>query len=136
MEPGRGGSPGVRGEVQAGLGREAMSRSPSQEWWSTSGSFALPVAISISWPMLRRVPFPEAPTPRPHTPPLRNVTKAERRELTTLSRSRTAPAAHATRAKLLLLVADGHGFQDAARGAGRKSGDAVAHLVARFNSEG
>jgi transposase len=68
--------------------------------------------------------------------PLRKLTKAERRELTTLSRSRAAPAAHASRAKLLLLVADGQSFQEAARSVGRKSGDAVARLVARFNDEG
>src|SRR5262245_15514349 len=86
--------------------------------------------------MLRGAPFPEARMSRPQSQPLRKLTKAERRELTTLSRSRTAPAAHATRAKLRLLVADGHGFQEAARAAGRKSGDAVAHLVARFNDEG
>jgi transposase len=73
---------------------------------------------------------------RQQSQPLRRLTKAERRELTALSRSRTAPVAHATRAKLLLLVADGHTFQQAARAAGRKSGDAVAHLVARFNDEG
>lgn len=73
---------------------------------------------------------------RRQTQPLRKLTQAERRELTTLSRSRTAPAAHATRAKLLLLVADGNSFQEAARSVGRKSGDAVAHLVARFNGEG
>lgn len=73
---------------------------------------------------------------RQQSQPLRKLTKAERRELTTLSRSRTAPADQATRAKLLLLVADGDSFQEAARAAGRKSGDAVAHLVARFNGEG
>jgi transposase len=73
---------------------------------------------------------------RQQSQPLRKLTKAERRELTTLSRSRTAPADQATRARLLLLVADGHSFQEAARAAGRKSGDAVAHLVARFNDEG
>jgi hypothetical protein len=73
---------------------------------------------------------------RQQSHPLRKLSRAERRELTTLSRSRTAPVAHATRAKLLLLVADGHSFQDAARAAGRRSGDAVAHLVARFNDEG
>jgi hypothetical protein len=73
---------------------------------------------------------------RQQAQPLRKLTKAERRELTALSRSRTAPAAHAVRAKLLLLVADGHSFQEAARSAGRRSGDAVAHLVARFNGEG
>jgi transposase len=73
---------------------------------------------------------------RQQTRPLRKLTKAEHRELTALSRSRTAPADHAMRAKLLLLVADGYSFQGAARLAGRKSGDAVAHLVARFNAEG
>jgi transposase len=36
---------------------------------------------------------------------------------------------------VLLLVADGAGYQDAARAVGRRSGDAVAHLVARFNGE-
>src|SRR2546423_13389461 len=73
---------------------------------------------------------------RPQSRPLRKLSKAERRELTALSRSRTAPAAHVTRARLVLLVAAGHNFQDAARAAGRQSGDAVAHLVARFNAEG
>ena len=73
---------------------------------------------------------------RPQSRPLRKLSKGERRELTALSRSRTAPAAHVTRARLVLLVADGRSFQDAARAAGRKSGDAVAHLVARFNDEG
>jgi transposase len=33
-------------------------------------------------------------------------------------------------------VAEGAGYQTAARTAGRKSGDAVSHLVARFNREG
>jgi len=68
--------------------------------------------------------------------PLRKLTQSERHELTTLSRSPTARAAHATRAKLLLLVADGNNFQTAARCVGRKSGDAVALLVGRFNHEG
>ena len=40
------------------------------------------------------------------------------------------------RAKALLAVADGERFADAARSAGRRSGDAVARLVARFNTEG
>jgi transposase len=73
---------------------------------------------------------------RPQSQPLRKLTKAERRELAALGRSRSAPAAHAARAKLLLLVADGRSFQDSARCAGRKSGDAVARLVSRFNAEG
>ena len=73
---------------------------------------------------------------RQQNQPLRKLTRAERREMTTLSRSPTARAAHATRAKLLLLVADGDDVQTAVRRVGRKSGDAVAHLVARFNHEG
>jgi transposase len=68
--------------------------------------------------------------------PLRELTDDERRELTHLSRSRTAPAARVARAVVLLAVADGSDYQQAARAAGRKSGDAVSHLVARFNREG
>lgn len=39
-------------------------------------------------------------------------------------------------AKEVLAVADGHTFTDAAKLARRKSGDAVAHLISRFNREG
>jgi transposase len=53
-----------------------------------------------------------------------------------LSRSQAAPAAQVARAKLLLRVAAGSGYQDAARAVGRRSGDAVAALVARFNRAG
>jgi transposase len=74
--------------------------------------------------------------PRPQKAPLRRLTTAERRDLGHLRRSRTAPAAEVTRAALILLVRDGHSYQAAARAIGRKSGDAVAHLVARFNREG
>lgn len=68
--------------------------------------------------------------------PLRALTDDERRELTGFSRSRTASAVRVARAVMLLAVADGSGYQQAARAAGRKSGDAVSHLVARFNREG
>src|SRR4051794_33542130 len=68
--------------------------------------------------------------------PLRELTEPERQELEQLGRSQTAPAAEVTRAKLLLAVARGADYQDAARSVGRRSGDAVAHLVARFNAEG
>jgi transposase len=40
------------------------------------------------------------------------------------------------RAKVLLAVAAGQRYTEAARAAGRRSGDAVARLVARFNQEG
>jgi transposase len=68
--------------------------------------------------------------------PLRSLTDDERRELTRLSRSRTAPATRLARAVMILAVADGSNYQQAAQAAGRKSGDAVSHLVARFNREG
>jgi transposase len=37
---------------------------------------------------------------------------------------------------MLLAVARGEDYRAAARAAGRRSGDAVSHLVARFNAEG
>jgi hypothetical protein len=40
------------------------------------------------------------------------------------------------RVKVLLAVASGDDYQQAARAVGRRSGDAVSHLVARFNAEG
>ena len=68
--------------------------------------------------------------------PLRPLTDAERDELARLSRSQAAPAVEVARAIMLLAVADGDDYQKAARAAGRRSGDAVSHLVARFNTEG
>src|SRR4051812_17226497 len=68
--------------------------------------------------------------------PLRPLTDAERLALTQLSRAQAAPAAQVARAIILLAVGDGHDYQQAARAAGRRSGDAVSHLVARFNAEG
>jgi transposase len=68
--------------------------------------------------------------------PLRELTEPERQELVQLSRSQAAPAVEVIRAKILLAVAAGDDYQAAARSVGRRSGDAVAHLVARFNAEG
>ena len=68
--------------------------------------------------------------------PLRPLTGVEQQALTQLSRSRAAPAAEVTRATIVLAVARGAGYQQAARAAGRRSGDAVSHLVSRFNREG
>jgi transposase len=67
---------------------------------------------------------------------LRSFSNAERRELNRLRRSSAAPAAQVARAAALLLVSEGVAYQDAARAVGRKSGDAVSHLVTRFNREG
>ena len=68
--------------------------------------------------------------------PLRPLTDDEVEALTQLSRSQAAPAVQVARAIMLLAVARGDDYQQAAHAAGRRSGDAVSHLVARFNAEG
>ena len=68
--------------------------------------------------------------------PLRELAEPERQELTQISRSQVAPAVEVARARILLAVAHGDDYQTAARSVGRRSGDAVSHLVARFNAEG
>jgi len=67
--------------------------------------------------------------------PLRTLTEEEQDWLERISRSLTEPAAHVARAKEILAVADGQSYTKAARLAGRKSGDAVSHLVRQFNQE-
>lgn len=68
--------------------------------------------------------------------PLRELTNDERCWLIRIARSLSEPATHVARAKQVLAVADGLSFTQAAISSGCKSGDAVAHLVARFNAEG
>jgi hypothetical protein len=68
--------------------------------------------------------------------PLRELTVEERSELERFSRASSAPAAWVIRAKLLLAVAEGANYTEAAQQVGRKSGDAVSQLVERFNTEG
>ncbi len=68
--------------------------------------------------------------------PLRTVSDDERAVLGHLSRSAREQAAVVARAKAVLAVADGASYTAAAQVAGRRSGDAVARLVARFNTEG
>ena len=68
--------------------------------------------------------------------PLRLLQDSERRQLEALSRSQAAPTVQVARAKALLAVANGGTYTAAARTAGRVSGDAVSHLVARFNRDG
>lgn len=65
--------------------------------------------------------------------PLRPLTDQEQQALGSISRSYSEPAAHVARAKALLAVAQGCSFSEAARRAGRRSGDAVGALVGRFN---
>jgi transposase len=68
--------------------------------------------------------------------PLRPLTLDEQHWLDRISRSHSDPASHVARAKMLLAVAAGATFTAAARAAGRRSNDAVAQLVSRFNREG
>jgi transposase len=68
--------------------------------------------------------------------PLRPLTQEERKLLVRISRSHAEPAAHVARAKALLTVAEGKSYTEAAKAAGRRSGDAVSQLVWRFNREG
>ena len=74
--------------------------------------------------------------PRPQTTPLRPLTSSERATLAQVVRSGAERADRVGRAKALLAVADGATFAAAARAAGRRSGDGVAQLVARFNAAG
>lgn len=68
--------------------------------------------------------------------PVAPLTDEERARLTPLSQAQSAPAMQVTGAKLLLAVAKGRSYVDAARAVGRRSNDAVSHLVARFNVVG
>ena len=68
--------------------------------------------------------------------PLRALSAEERGQLEHASRSLTMPVDQVIHAEEVLAVAEGHTFTDAARLVGRKSGDAVAHLITRFNAEG
>ena len=68
--------------------------------------------------------------------PLRALTPEEQAALERLRRSPGEPASHVARAKALLAVAAGQTYTAAAHAAGRRSGDAVAHLVTRFNQHG
>jgi hypothetical protein len=68
--------------------------------------------------------------------PLREITDEERRWLTRIARSTSEPATHVAHAKQLLAVADGFSYTQAALLSERKSGDAVAKLVSKFNALG
>lgn len=68
--------------------------------------------------------------------PMRALTEGERASLEQVGRATSAPVALVARARALLAVADGCSYTEAARRVGRRSGDAVGALVARFNREG
>ena len=68
--------------------------------------------------------------------PLRALSEDERSVLQHLSRSGREAAVVVARAKAVVAVGDGASYTEAAQAAGRRSGDAVGRLVARFNQEG
>lgn len=67
--------------------------------------------------------------------PLRGLTDEERMDLESLRRARSAPAEVVIRAKLVLAVAQGLNYTQAARSVRRRSNDAVSRLVAGFNQD-
>src|SRR6476620_2231907 len=68
--------------------------------------------------------------------PLRTMTEEEEAWVQRIARATREPATHVVRANQLLAVAAGQSYSQAARLTGRRSGDAVATLVSRFNREG
>jgi hypothetical protein len=73
---------------------------------------------------------------RRQSDPLRPLTADEQAALERVSRARSERADRVARAKALLAVAAGASYTAAAIAAGRRSGDGVAQLVARFNHRG
>ena len=73
---------------------------------------------------------------RPPKEPLRAMTAAERTALEGVARATSERADRVLRAQVLLAVADGASFTAAAQRVGRRQGELVARLVARFNGEG
>ena len=68
--------------------------------------------------------------------PLRELAEEEKSWLEKIARSAGEPAINVARAKEILSVAEGKTYTEAAKLAGRRSGDAVAEVVRRFNQEG
>jgi transposase len=68
--------------------------------------------------------------------PLRPLTSDERALLEQVQQARSERVDRVARASALLAVADGASYTEAAERAGRRSGDGVAQLVARFNAVG
>jgi hypothetical protein len=68
--------------------------------------------------------------------PLRPLTPDEQLWFERISRPQSDTVSHVRRAKIVLAVAAGASFTAAAHSVGRRSIDAVAQLVARFNQQG
>jgi transposase len=89
----------------------------------------------VEWPVVRLARRSPAMSRR-QLDPLRPLTADERATLEQVARSGAERAERVARAQAPLAVADGAGFSAAARAAGRRAGDGVAQLVARFNATG
>jgi len=68
--------------------------------------------------------------------PLRALTETETQTLQQISRSQAASVMPVTRAHILLRVAQGSDYQQAARGVGGSDVGALSKRVSRFNQEG
>src|ERR1700704_2395443 len=86
--------------------------------------------------MSRFSPAPEVPMSRLQKEPLRSLRPEERSQLERVSRALGLPAALVARAKVLLAVAHGHTYIEAAHLARPRTGDAGAALVSLFNRHG
>jgi transposase len=73
---------------------------------------------------------------RPPKEPLRALTETERQQLQMLAQARSVPADQIARATLILAIAEGSSFSEATQRAHRRSRQAVARLVCRYNKEG
>ena len=115
-----------------------LRRGNGVELYGTSGSLAMGVAIPAKAEYAANLSTNPGGSPmtRRQTDPLRPLTDDERNWLVRVARSQTEPAAHVARAKALLAIVDGESYTDAAKAAGRRSGEAVSRLVSRFNREG
>src|SRR4029450_11932389 len=79
---------------------------------------------------------PRCPMSRHQTDPLRPLTADERKQLTRLSRSLSAPAAQVERARGLLALPDGARYTVAAHQVGRRHTETISAWVSRFNRDG
>src|SRR4030095_14816006 len=68
--------------------------------------------------------------------PLRPLTAEERQELTRLSRSLSAPAAHVERAGALCAITHGASYTPPAHQVGRRHNETISAWVSRFNRDG
>src|SRR5258708_33320385 len=73
---------------------------------------------------------------QPQKEPLRAVSEQEERELKRLAKATSERVDVVRRARVILAVASGEKFREAAQQVGLKSGDGVGKLVKRFNAHG